>query len=255
MSEPFAVTPVLDESIFSTHPLLAKLDDEARKLVLRTSTATRYRPGRMVIREGDGPRAFCLLEGAARVFHKQGEKEVLVKLFRAPAFGGEMEVLCDRNYLVNMRTVEASLLMTLDSEVFRHLVNTRGPFAAALCSDLSARLFIATSNERALAFADVDARLADLLLDYASLWGEETDAGVRIGLAMSQDAMSRDLAVSRKAVVQSLLTFKSMGLVDKVDGRYLILRPKDLAQVSWGGLRLSHRLQGRLSSPREPKDK
>jgi CRP-like cAMP-binding protein len=244
------VTPVLDEQVFKSHPLLEKLDDEARKLVLKSSTLTPYRPGRLVIREGDAPRAFCLLEGAARVFHKQGEKEVLVKLFRAPAFGGEMEVLCDRPYLVNMRTLEASLLMSLDSEVFRHLVATRVPFAAALCSDLSARLFIATSNERALAFADVDARLADLLLDYASLWGEETAQGKRITLALSQDAMSRDLAVSRKAVVQSLLAFKRLGLVDKVEGRYLILKPRELGQVCWGGLRLSYRLQGGLGSSR-----
>lgn len=244
-------SPVLDESVFSTHPLLAKLDDEAKRLVLRSSTATRYRQGRLVIRQGDAPKAFCLLEGAARVFHKEGEKEVLVKLFRAPAFGGEMEVLCDRAYLVNMRTLEPSLVMTLDSEVFRHLVATRNAFAAGLCADLSARLFIATSNERALAFADVDKRLADLLLDYSSLWGEETPNGVRITLAMSQDAMSRDLAVSRKAVVQSLLNFKKLGLVDKVDGRYLILKPRELAELCWGGLRLSYRLQGGAPTLRE----
>src|SRR4051812_27716656 len=67
-------TPVLEEQALERHPLLAKLDAEGRKLVLKSSALTRYRPGRLVIREGDAPRAFCLLEGAARVFHKQGEK-------------------------------------------------------------------------------------------------------------------------------------------------------------------------------------
>ncbi len=214
------------DSELTAHPLMSKLDDEARALVLRTSTVTPYRAGRQVIKQGDPPRAFCLLSGAARVFHRAGEKEVLVKLFKAPAFGGEMEVLCDRVYLVNMRTLEPARVLWLDNEVFKHLVNTKLAFAAALCADLSARLFIATSNERALAFADVDARLADLLLDYGHLIGIEAgQGGLRIPLALSQDAMSRDLGVSRKAVVRSLLNFKRLGLVDKEDGRYVILQP------------------------------
>jgi CRP-like cAMP-binding protein len=234
------------EAELLAHPLLGKLDDEARALVLKSSSVTPYRGGRQVIKQGDAPRAFCLLSGSARVFHKAGAKEVLVKLFKAPAFGGEMEVLCDRAYLVNMRTLEPSRVLWLDSEVFKYLVGTRVAFAAALCADLSARLFIATSNERALAFADVDARLADLLLDYGHLVGERVASGLRIPLKLSQDAMSRDLAVSRKAVVRSLLNFKKLGLVTKEGGRYVILKEQELSQVCWGGLRLSYRLGDKL---------
>lgn len=224
------------------HPFLAKLDDEARALVLRSSSITPYRGGRQVIKQGDPPKAFCLLSGACRVYHSEDEKQLLVKLFKAPAFGGEMEVLCDRVYLVNMRTLEPSRVMWLDNEVFKHLVNTRIAFAAQLCNDLSARLFIATSLERALAFADVDARLADLLLDYGHLVGVTDPQGLRIPIALSQDAMAQDLGVSRKAVVRSLLNFKKAGLVTKDAGRYIIQKEQELTEVSWGGLRLSYKL-------------
>lgn len=230
-----------------SHPMLATLDDEAQRLVLRSSQVTPYRGGRMVIKEGDPPRAFCLLSGAARVFHAADGKELLVKLFKAPAFGGEMEVLTDRAYLVNMRTLEPSRVLFLDNEVFKHLVNTRQKFAASLCVDLSARLFIATSNERALGFADVDKRLADLLLDYAHLCGEAVEGGVRIPLALSQDAMAHDLGVSRKAVVRSLETFRQRGLVSKEGGRYVILLPKELESVAFGGLRLTYQLAAKKS--------
>jgi CRP-like cAMP-binding protein len=228
------------------HPLLMRLDEDARALVLRSSSVTAYREGRQVIRQGDPPRAFCVLSGACRVYHRADDaREVLVKLFKAPAFGGEMEVLCDRVYLVNMRTLEPSRVMWLDNEVFKHLVSTKLAFASALCADLSARLFIATSNERALAFADVDARLADLLLDYGHLIGVKVEEGIKIPLALSQDAMSRDLGVSRKAVVRSLLNFKKLGLVTKDGGRYVIRQEQALSQVCWGGLRLSYKLGDR----------
>jgi CRP-like cAMP-binding protein len=237
------VSDEFSEEDLKAHPMLARLDDEAQALVLRSSKAVPYRGGRQVIKQGDPPRAFCLLSGSARVYHRSEDKEVLVKLFKAPAFGGEMEVLCDRAYLVNMRTLEPSRVLWLDNEVFKHLVNTRLAFAATLCADLSARLFIATSNERALAFADVNARLADLLLDYGHLVGVPDAQGLRIPLALSQEAMSRDLGISRKAVVRTLLTFKKLGLVTKEKGRYVIRQEKALSEVCWGGLRLSYRLE------------
>jgi CRP-like cAMP-binding protein len=233
--------PIQNE--LSAHPMLALLDEGTRTLVARTSRVIPCRAGRTVIKQGDAPRAVCLLAGSARVFHQSGDREVLVKLFRAPALGGEMEVLCERPYLVNMRTLEPSRLLWFDNEVFKHLVKTRVEFASALCADLSARLFIATSNERALAFADVDARVADLLLDYAHLVGVPEGEAVRISIALSQDGMSKDLAVSRKAVVRSLLRFKRLGLVAKSGGRYIILKPQALSQLCWGGLTLSYRLE------------
>jgi CRP/FNR family transcriptional regulator, cyclic AMP receptor protein len=232
----------------ATHPMLALLPPQALEVLARTSRLVTYRAGRTVLREGDPPQAFCLLSGAARVFHRSGDQEVLVKLFRGPALGGEMEVLCKRPFLVNMRTLESSDILHIRSDVFERLVQKQLAFTAALTLDLSARLFIATSNERALAFSDVDTRLADVLLDYAQLCGVAVDNAVRLSLPLSQQALARDLGVSRKSLVRGLLRLKHDGIMDKDRGRYVIRDPKGLTERSSGGLALFYRLSDALKT-------
>src|SRR5687767_9852425 len=72
------------------HPLLSTLDAEALKRTVKHSKLVRFRPERRVLSEGDPPaQVFCLLSGSVRVFHRHQNKEVLLKLFRAPALFGE----------------------------------------------------------------------------------------------------------------------------------------------------------------------
>jgi len=218
------------------HPLLVDLEPNILDAVIRSSKLVHFRGKRTLLKEGDAPeQVYCLLDGAVRVYHREKDgNEVLVKLFRGPALFGEMEVIAERPFLEFVTTLEPSDILMIPAKVFRKLVNTQKPLAVQLVHDLAARLCIATANEKALAFCDVDTRLANLLLDYIAIAGEPCDAGVRISVRLTQESMAHDLGVSRKSLVRALGKLQKQKVLKKRDGRYEILNANALAERGTG---------------------
>lgn len=229
----------------SKHPLLTVLEHEVLQAVVRASKLVTFRAKRTILKEGEpANQAYCLLSGAVRVYHRSANgNEVTVKLFRAPALFGEMEVLAGRPFMEYVTTLELCDILLVPASVMIKLLRTQKGFAEALAVDLSQRLCIATHNERALAFCDVDTRLANLLLDYAELTGQaEPDGGIRISVPLTGDSMARDLAVSRKSLVRALGKLDELALVTKRAGRYVVLNPHGLRARSSGSLGLTYHL-------------
>src|SRR5687768_13253523 len=117
----------MDESEVLTraaeHPLFKVLETNVLRTIVRASKLVPYRPKRTILREGEQPEyVFSLLKGSVRVFHRAGESEVLLKLFRAPALFGEMEVLAERPFMEYVNTLENSELMLVPAGVFRQVV-------------------------------------------------------------------------------------------------------------------------------------
>jgi CRP-like cAMP-binding protein len=171
---------------------------------------------------------------------------VLVKLFRAPALFGEMEVMAERPFLEYVMTLEYSTILQVPSDLFHKLVRSQPRFAQAIAVDLAARLCIATHNERALAFDDVETRLANLLLDYAQFFGApEGNGAIRLTVPLSQESMARDLAVSRKSLTRSLLKLKREGLLDKNNARYVLRDIDAIRSRGSGTLGLNYKIEWR----------
>jgi CRP-like cAMP-binding protein len=227
-----------------SNPLFSLLADSSLEDLVRQSQIIAFRPKRPVLREGQPSRnAFVLLEGTVRVFHRRRDREILVKLFGAPAFFGEMEVLTGRPFLENVTTLSPSRVLAIPNEVLSELVSSQPAFSAALLRDLCARLCIATCNERAIAFEDVQTRLANVLLDYASLWGAPTEQGIRIDLKLTQEGLARDLAVTRKAISMTLGKFQKLRVLSRVGGRFHVQNMEALRKLSSEPLGLAYRLQ------------
>ncbi len=225
------------------HPLWRLIEPQHVQNVLRMSEWASFQPRKTVLRMGEPPtHAFFLAEGTVRVFHRRGRREILVKLFRAPALFGEMEVLCDIPFLEYVTTLERSHLLRVPAQAFRFLVKQQRSFAAALVEDLSARLCIATVNERSLMFDDVEARVIDLLCDYAALYSAEV-----LDPKINQRSLASDLGVSRKAVAAAFASLQRGGLVKKV-GRTWRLDMASLRQKRTRALALGYALDEKIGA-------
>jgi CRP-like cAMP-binding protein len=211
-------------ALAASHALLQALEPKTLAAVIHTGKIVRYRAKRTVIKEGDPPQSvYCLLSGSVRVHHRREDgTELLVKLLSAPALFGEIAALGQIPVMEFVTTLETCDVLRSPPSSFASWCGWSNASPWPWRENLARRLCQASSSQRALAFADTDRRLAALLLDYADLHGTPVESGLRLELALSQDAMANDLAVSRKAVTMSLARLKEEGLVDKEDARYII---------------------------------
>jgi CRP-like cAMP-binding protein len=181
------------------------------------------------LKEGEVARhVFCLVDGGVRIYHRApgGEAgEIVVKLFRAPAFFGEMEVLLGLEWLETVETVLPSEVLRISGAAFDRLLKSDGRLSYALVQDLTLRLCIATEHARVLAFTSLESRLASLMVDHLNLFGTEDaeTGGLLIDVKVSQDTLARSLAVSRKSVNATFRDWRARGLLTKREGRYVVL--------------------------------
>lgn len=208
------------------HPLFAQLSDEGLTFLTRHATRTKFRAGRKVLREGrEAKDVFVLVSGGVRIFHRapaSNEGEIVVKLFGAPAFFGEMEVLMHIDWLETVETVLPSEVIRIRGDAFHSILNKEHKLAVALVKDLTRRLIIATEHARVLAFSNAESRLASLMMDHVDLFGLETDAGVKLDVKISQESLARSLAVSRKTINETLGHWRDQKILSKDSGRYTI---------------------------------
>lgn len=217
-----------------SHPLLASLDAAALDSLVSAGTSITQRSKRPVLKDGSaGDTVYFLLAGSVRVFHR-GPKgtEVLLKLLRAPAMFGEIEVIAKRPYAEDVVTLEESQLLAVPASVFRVLLSRYPDFCAAVLDDVANRFCVAARNIKAVAFADVQMRLAAVLLDYAALAAAGGPEGEVIAAPVSQESLARDLAVSRKAVQNALAALQKRGYVTKRASRYVIANRPALEAVA-----------------------
>lgn len=215
------------------NPLFESLDRDLLARLAEHAEQVPFRPGRKILKEGEpAQHVFCLVEGGVRIYHHapgQDRGEIVVKLFGAPAFFGEMEVLRGLRWLETVETVLPSQVIRIPAGPFLHLLKVEPAFCFALVRDLSLRLCIATEHARVLAFTSLEARLASFVLDHVQLFGvEEEDGTVVLDLKLSQDTVARSLAASRKSVNATFGAWRERGILDKRNARYRIL---DLAAL------------------------
>ena len=214
-------SPALPAALIERHPLLSKISLEQRIKMLRLGKLVTTRARKTILRQNTpSDSVHFLLEGSVRIFHCDGDKQLLVKLMAAPAVFGEIEAVTGRPCIDSVITVERSLAWVIPAHVFRFLLDHERGFSSAIARDLAERLTIAAANQSSLAFDDVEARLAGLLVDYAAFAGENVAGGVRIQSPITQNSLAQDLGVSRKAVADVLSRFRARGLLCKEQARY-----------------------------------
>lgn len=214
------------KAALARNPLFGKVDEGLLERLLPHAERIRFRAGRKILREGsEAGQVFCLVDGGVRIYHRApgGEDgEIVVKLFRAPAFFGEMEVLLGIPWLETVETVLPSEVIRIAGPAFVRVLRAESKLAFALVQDLTLRLCIATEHARVLAFASLESRLASLMLDHVRLFGVEDPRGVLVDVKISQETLARSLAASRKSVNLTFGAWKTRGLLMKENGRYLV---------------------------------
>jgi CRP-like cAMP-binding protein len=97
-------------------------------------------------------------------------------------------------------TIDDSTLVFLPREAFEFLYRSQPDIAQAVIRALGRRLRQLVHLTETLAFRDVAARLAMLLVGYAERGGSTTAAGIEIELNRTQEELAHEIGTARESV-------------------------------------------------------
>ncbi|MCB9653148.1 MAG: Crp/Fnr family transcriptional regulator [Deltaproteobacteria bacterium] len=212
------------QQAINKHPLLAALDEDGRELLARQGRWVFYRTRRSITRGGEVADAVVfLLSGSVRLYSPSTEgREPTLGFLSGPNILGVDEALTGE-VMDAMQVLAASEVIRLSSVAFRWMVDHQPRFAIALCKQQAQNARLRAGTERSFPFEALEARVARLLLRYAATIGQTTADGIVLAHPLSQEALARDLGVSRKSLNQAMMSFKTSGVLVKRRARYCIV--------------------------------
>ncbi len=203
-----------------------RLDGAAALALGAQMWPTELRKGEFLFHQGDPCDHFHLVyEGAVDVQSTSPEgKELVFTTLRTGAPIGEATIVTGDRRSASIRARRDSTMLTIGRAQFLQLAEEHPTLSLSLARLAAETLRRLSTRIERYAFAELDVRLSELLRDLCATTAA-ADAGStdRIDLAVTQQSLADQLAVSRESVNKHLGNLANEGLVELGRGRVSIL--------------------------------
>jgi len=191
------------------------LDVEAVRQLAASLKPVTYAKDALIFGQNDpGDAMFVVEDGRVKVvLYGESGREVILTIFRAGDFFGEMSLLDGKPRSAHVIAVEDTrLLMLSRADFVRHLADHPAT-GLKVMSELCQRLRGADEIIGNLALLDVYGRVARALIELAKKDGEETDEGILIRSRPTQQDLASMIGTSRETVSRVLSEFQRRGFL------------------------------------------
>lgn len=206
-------------------PLFAELGDDALLQLAHRCVTKTVGTGHVLFTTGEESRGLYIVEsgrvriyrtdpmGREQVLHVEGPGRPVAEL---PLFDGGP-------YPASAVTLEESRLVFLPRPAFEYLYRSHPDIAQAVIRALGRRLRHLVHLTETLAFRDVAARLAMLLVGYAERSGIDAENRAEITLDRTQEELALEIGTARESVSRAMKQLRSKGLIEPLERNRLLI--------------------------------
>lgn len=206
-------------------PLFAELDDRSIQRLSERCVTRTFGSGHVLFIAGDECRGLYIVEtGRVRIYRTNAEGREQVLHVEGPGRPvAELPLFDGGSYPASAVTLEETRLVFLPRGDFESLYRTNPDVAQAIIRALGRRLRHLVHVTETLAFRDVAARLALLLVGYAERNGRETPEGIEVNLDRTQEELAIEIGAARESVSRAMNQLRRKGLVRRIDRDHLLV--------------------------------
>src|SRR5476649_1909053 len=207
---------MIDGASIRRVPLFRDFADEELASIAETVTGRHYVKHDFIVREGDpGNTFFILVKGSVSVCRIMPDgREMILAILKEGDFFGEMAMFDSSLRSASIKTLTDVEVGAIRYADFLVLLDANPRIGRSLVIALSERLRSANALIAATTSQDIRARLASLLLNLSTQFGEIVDNGTRISLRLTNQEMANMIGTTRETVNRTLNRFWDDRLVD-----------------------------------------
>lgn len=218
----------MEDTIFSERLQYATFTQFTQHLVSQS-----YMAGQIIFsQDQQATGLYIIKQGSVFIFRQSHDKrQVLALLKVGDCFGGESAVnQAPPPYTA--RAVTATELLWLSPEHLMYYLQNHPDFLSLFLSLITKRLRQFTVLVHDLAFRDVPARLATVLLMFAESYGQIQDEGIYVPHIVSQSELAEMVGTAREVIYRALKQFECEGILKKDKNTFLIYDMPALREVA-----------------------
>jgi CRP/FNR family transcriptional regulator, cyclic AMP receptor protein len=219
-------------------PLFAELHDDALQQLGRRCVTKAVPVGHLLFATGEECRGlYMIASGRVRIYRTDPAGREQVLHVEGPGRTvAELPIFDGGPYPASAITIEDCQLVFLPLAAFEYLYRNQPDVAHAIIRALGRRLRHLVHLTETLAFRDVAARLAMLLVGYAERAGVATALGVEIEWDRTQEELAHEIGTARESVSRAMKQLRRKGLVEPLQrNRFLIPDVQRLRALLPGG--------------------
>lgn len=212
-------------------PIFEELDEAAMRRLADHCVSRNVPAGHVLFTSGEACRGLYVIEtGQVRIYRTSPEgKEQILHVEGPGRPVAELPLFDGGPYPASAITTEPSRLTFLPQSDFEAVYRTHPDAAHAIIRGLGKRLRHLVHVTETLAFHDVAARLAMLLVGYAERDGTKTPVGIELTLDRTQEELSLEIGTARESVSRAMRQLKRSGLIEALSGNRI--RIPDVAKL------------------------
>jgi len=199
-----------------TVPLFRDFEAAELSEVVQLITTRRFGKHQTVFREGEpGQTFYLIIAGSVAIFRLAPDgRETILSILKERDFFGEMSVFDTAVRAASVRTLTEVEVGAIERADFLALIDRSPRIGRLLVIALSDRLRAANALISSTASQDIRSRLASLLLNLMTSFGESVPTGMRISLRLTNQEMANMIGTTRETVNRTLNRFWDEHLID-----------------------------------------
>ena len=214
--------------------LFARLDDSDSDAILAHATVARYAEGNQIFAKGDpGNSMMAVLKGRVMISTPSLDgRQVVLTVFRDGDVFGEIALLDGKERTADATAMTECELLVVPRRSLLSLLERRPDLCVSLMVVLCERLRRTNEQVEDLAFLDLEARIAKVLIRLSEEIGDEASVAKPVAVKISQRALGELVGGSRESVNKHLQDWKRSGIIAIEKGAIMIHDPDALADLT-----------------------
>ncbi len=213
--------------------IFSKLTKNELEILKDGLTATFYKKGELIFKEGDKPvNLICLSEGKVKVFKEGlGGREQIIRLAKPIGFIGYRALFAEENHYASAIAIEDSIICAVNHITLFKLLRSNSDLSLTIIKSLAMELGFSYYRTVTLTQKHVRGRLAESLLFLKNTYGFEKDEkSIKVYLSRGEIANLSNMDTSN--AIRTLSAFANEGIIS-IDGRKIkILDINKLEKIS-----------------------
>lgn len=210
-----------------------KLEPATAARLAREALRVVHHAGETLYQQGDPPTGLFLLQGGrVKLYRQSGDRvQILALPIAGDCFGAET-LADDLPSPFTATALTSTTCIYIPPQPLRALAGECPDLQEALLEVISARLRQFVSLVHDLAFRDVTARVATMLVSRARIEGECTEHGIRIARLLSQQEYAALVGTAREVIYRTFRKLEQERLISLTADTITILDLPRLAEVA-----------------------
>ncbi|MCX7990569.1 MAG: Crp/Fnr family transcriptional regulator [Proteobacteria bacterium] len=221
--------------------LFSGLSEEDLKEIAKIVIVKEYPKKSIIFSEGDEAKGFyILLSGMVKIYRiSTDSREQILHIINPGETFAEAAIFIGKNYPAFAETILDSRLAYIDKKIFLKTLEKNSKIALNLIISLSMLLKKVVDLVDNVSLKNVDARLAEFLIEEAIRKGKKIDDYIEIELNITKTELAKKLGTVNETLSRSLRKLREKGIIDAEKNKVYIFELEKLQEIkTLGSLRI-----------------